>query len=222
MLLALDTSTKRMGLALYDGVSVLSETMWTSDMHHTVELAPAIRDTLQRAKVSLEQVAVIGVARGPGSYTGLRIGLAVAKGLALAQHLDLVAVSSLEIVAQGQAVTDAQLVAVLEAGRGRLAVGWYQVGEDRWQALGQPAVLTPQELSALIKVPTVIAGELSGPVRKVLARKHKNAMLASPALSVRRPALLAELAWNRWQNGDRDDPITLAPDYLAVGEALPS
>ncbi|KAA3646663.1 MAG: tRNA (adenosine(37)-N6)-threonylcarbamoyltransferase complex dimerization subunit type 1 TsaB [Chloroflexi bacterium] len=222
MLLALDTSTKTMGIAIYDGVSVLNESTWASGLHHTIELAPAIEDALQRAKVSLEDIEVIGVAKGPGSYTGLRIGLAVAKGLALAHHFALVGVSSLDVIATAQPLQDAQLAAVLEAGRGRLAVGWYQVKEESWQAKGDPEVLTPEELTAKIKKPTVVAGELNADARKVLARKHKNAILASPALSVRRPSILAELAWRRWQNEETDDPATLAPDYLAVGEPIPS
>ena len=222
MLLALDTSTKTMGIALYDGVSVLSESVWASGLHHTIELAPAIEEALQRAKVTLEDVEVIGVAKGPGSYTGLRIGLAVAKGLALAHHYPLIGISSLDVIAAAQPAQDAQLAAVLEAGRGRLAVGWYQLKEDQWQAKGDPEILTPEELSAKVKKPTLIAGELNAQARKVLARKHKNVILASPALSVRRPSILAELAWQRWQNEEVDDPVTLAPDYLAVGEPIPS
>jgi tRNA threonylcarbamoyladenosine biosynthesis protein TsaB len=67
----------------------------------------------------------------------------------------------------------------------------------------------------------MIAGELSAEERQRLARKKVNIKLASPAQCVRRPAVLAELAWARWQAGDVDDAASLAPIYLHVAESLP-
>jgi len=75
-------------------------------------------------------------------------------------------------------------------------------------------LLSPKELSDQIKSPTLICGELSGSERRIIARKHKNAQLASPAHSLRRPAFLAELGWERWQDGDVENLETLAPIYL--------
>jgi tRNA threonylcarbamoyladenosine biosynthesis protein TsaB len=66
-----------------------------------------------------------------------------------------------------------------------------------------------------------VCGELTGEARAILARKRKNVLLASPAQSLRRPSFLAELAWKRWQAGQVDDPVTLAPIYLHVGEPIP-
>ena len=83
MLLAIDTATRMPSLALYDGERVLAEETWRSANNHTVELAPALVRALERQRVSPSELRGIAVALGPGSFTGLLIGLGVAKGLAL-------------------------------------------------------------------------------------------------------------------------------------------
>jgi hypothetical protein len=75
-------------------------------------------------------------------------------------------------------------------------------------------VLTAAELSQRIHSPTLVCGELAEEERRLLARKRKNVILASPAGALRRPAFLAELGWQRWQAGAVDDPASLAPIYL--------
>ena len=105
ILLGLDTSTRSVGLALYDGTQVLSEAVWTSHDHHTVELAPAVGDMLSRAGLEPSHLSAVAAATGPGSFTGLRIGLALAKGLALARRLPLVGIPSLDVLAAAQPVT---------------------------------------------------------------------------------------------------------------------
>ena len=223
MLLAVDTSTSQTGLALYDGLHVLAELLWTSRAHHTQELAPAVNDLLKRVGAKISDVQALGVAIGPGSFTSLRVGLSFVKGLALARHLPVIGISTLDVVAAPQPLADqTPLAAVLHAGRGRLALGWYRVSENRWQAEGSPSVTTADALAESIKSPTIVCGELSADERQRLARKHKNALIASPAANVRRPAVLAELAWARWQSGQVDNAATLAPLYLHVGDPIPS
>jgi tRNA threonylcarbamoyladenosine biosynthesis protein TsaB len=222
MLLAIDTSTQWMGLALFDGVQIISETVWQTHNHHTVELAPAIQGMLTRCDLRPADLKAIGVALGPGSFTSLRIGLAVAKGMALSLHIPMIGVPSLDIVAAAEPTSDLPMAAVLQAGRGRLAVRWYTcVLGTRWQAQGEAEMTTVDELSDLIRKPTLVIGELNAHERQVLARKRKNVLLASPAHAIRRPAFLAELAWERWQAGKIDDPVTLSPIYLHVAEAIP-
>lgn len=221
MLLALDTSTHKIGMALYDGFQLAHEAVWTSRNNHTVELAPTIKTALERTGLKLEDLKAVCVAVGPGSYTGLRIGLAVAKGLALSRNLPLVGVPTLDILAVAQPPQDVPMAAVLKAGRGRLAVGWYQVKDGVWKQKKEAEVLTPAELSKRIRKPTLICGEISEDVRRLLSRKRKNALLVSPAQGFRRPGFLAELGWQRWQDGDVDDPATLVPIYLQGKEAQP-
>jgi tRNA threonylcarbamoyladenosine biosynthesis protein TsaB len=220
MILALDTSTYVVGLALYDGVQVLSEMAWISRNHHTVELAPAVADMLAKTGVKVRELSAIAVATGPGSFTGLRIGLALAKGMALMHQIPLVGIPTLDVLAVAQPLRGEPLAAILRAGRGRLAVGWYEVKEATWQRVGEIEVCTPQELSRRIQSPTLVCGELTEGERRLLARKRKNVILASPAQSLRRPAFLAELGWQSWQIGKTDNPITLAPFYLHYNEPI--
>lgn len=221
MLLAVDTSTAQMGLGLYDGSQVTSEYAWRSSQRHTVELAPAVSELLTRCGLSMEDVQALGVALGPGSFTSLRVGLALVKGLSLARHLPLIGVPTLEILAAAQAPSRLPLAVVLQAGRGRLAVGWYKGSKNGWQAKGPARVMTVQALMDEIKSPVMICGELTAADRQKLAGKQE-IHLASPAQSVRRPAVLAELAWRRWQSGHIDDEATLAPIYLHVAEPIPT
>ena len=221
MLLAVDTSTRWTGLALYNGVYVLGEMIWQSQNTHTVEVAPAIQELLQRAGAKTGDLRGIGVAIGPGSFTSLRIGLSLAKGLALACRIPVVGIPTLDVLAAAQPARDLPMAAVLQAGRGRLAVAWYRVQSGAWALETAPAVLSVVDLAAQIHKPTLVCGELTGEERQHLARKRKNVILVSPAQSVRRPAYLAELAWRRWQSGKVDDPVALSPIYLHIAEAIP-
>jgi tRNA threonylcarbamoyladenosine biosynthesis protein TsaB len=222
VLLALDTSTRNIGIAVYDGIQVLCESIWASHDFHTVELAPAVVETLSRAKVEIQALKFLAVATGPGSYTGLRIGMALAKGIALSRHIPILGIPTLDIVAESQPVSPGfSLVTTLQVGRGRLAVGWYISNGDRWQFNPPMRVMDALKLSRSIHQPTMICGELTEDQQHTLARKYKNVILASPAHSVRRPSLLAELAWRRWQAGDVDDPASLSPTYLPIGEPIP-
>lgn len=222
MLLAIDTATRRMGLALYDGIEVHHESVWTSSNRHTVVLTQAIQHALADIDLTVDDLGAVAIALGPGSYTGLRIGAAAAKGLALAQHIPLIAIPTFEIIAASQPVdANRRLAAVLEAGRKRLGVGWFKAKDDVWVIDGEPELLTPEELNNKIRKPTLVCGELNETVRAALARKRKNALLATPAQSLRRPSFLAELAWKRWQAGDVDDVASISPQYLQTDQNLP-
>ncbi len=221
MLLAIDTSTRWIGLALYDESQVVAEDVWLSQNHHTIELAPAVQNIMQKSGVSYNDIQALAAALGPGSFTGLRIGLGLVKGLALALHIPVIGIPTMDAVAVSQAVQEMPLAVVLQAGRGRIALGWYQAQGKNWCAQGEARVTTAEELSQNIHKPTLVCGELTADERRLLARKRRNVILAPPAQSLRRPSFLAELAWDRWQAGQTDDPVTLSPVYLHIAEAIP-
>ncbi|HEY5269785.1 MAG TPA: tRNA (adenosine(37)-N6)-threonylcarbamoyltransferase complex dimerization subunit type 1 TsaB [Anaerolineales bacterium] len=222
MLLAIDTSTAQIGLALYDGATIPGELLWQSRAHHTEQLAPALAGLLERVGVTMDSVEALGVAIGPGSFTSLRVGLAFVKGLTMARHLPLIGIPTLDIVAASIPLSDRKLVAVLQAGRARLAVGWYKPTGSGWQAEGPATTTTAEELEKKIRKPVIVCGELTAEDRHRLARKFKNVMLASPAQCVRRPGVLAEIAWNCWKAGKTNAAASLAPIYLHVAGGLPA
>jgi tRNA threonylcarbamoyladenosine biosynthesis protein TsaB len=220
LILALDTSTRSVGVALYDGVQILNEATWISQDYHTVELAPAVADVFTKADLNIDEVGAIGVAIGPGSFTGLRVGLALAKGIALARHIPLIGIPTMDILATAQPSLAIPMAIVLRVGRGRLVVGWYRAVEGNWK-LTNREVISTEKLSRKIQAPVYICGELHDEERIFFINKRDDFRVASPAHCLRRPAFLAELAWNRWQNGEIDDSIGLSPIYLQFNDSIP-
>jgi tRNA threonylcarbamoyladenosine biosynthesis protein TsaB len=167
MLLAVDTSTAQVGLALYDGARVVGEFAWRSGQRHTVELAPAISDLLARCGVTMDEVQALGVALGPGSFTSLRVGLALVKGLAFGRHIPLIGIPTLDILAHPQPALQLPLLCAIQAGRGRFAFGVYKSSRKGWQAQGPARVVSLEALMAE-------AHESSHGVRRVLGGGTKN------------------------------------------------
>ena len=219
MLLAVDTSTAQVGIAVYDGAQVLGEYIWRSRQHHTVELAPAIAELLGRCGLTMDDMRALGVALGPGSFTSLRVGLSLVKGLALACELPLIGIPTLDIYAAGQPASELPLLTAIQAGRGRLAIGWYKSTENGWQAQGPARVVPIDGLLGEIEMPSLVCGEFSAEERERLTLNPLQIRLVPAARSVRRPSLLAELAWARWQSGEADEEATLAPIYLHATES---
>jgi tRNA threonylcarbamoyladenosine biosynthesis protein TsaB len=213
MLLALDTATKTMGIALHDGSQVLAESIWSGVGHHTIELAPEVALMLRKIGGSTAALSGIAVAQGPGSYTGLRIGMALAKGLALAHNLPLIGVPTLDILVKGQPRRPEPLLAVIQAGRNRIAGMWYKWGHKGWQSKYEAENLTWMEVRERLTERTFICGELDPIGREVLA-DEPHAVLAEPAQCLRRPSFLAELAWERLRTGMTFDPTALMLIYL--------
>ncbi len=210
--LAIDTATDTAGIALHDGAAVVAESNWTSRRRHTVELAPAIQHLLRQHGLSVDALAGVVVAIGPGSYTPLRIGLAVAKGLALGVGLPLVGVPTLDVLAVPLSppivAREVPLWSVLRAGRGRLVAARYPPDPDRWPDPTSLQVLTVEELLTVARPPAWVAGELSATVRERLTACGFTVL--PPAAGVRRAGWLAEVGRVR----PAVDPATLVPVYL--------
>lgn len=221
VLLAIDTSTRTVGVALYDGSQLIYESAWKSIDYHTVELAPTVEDALRRAALAPGELGALAVALGPGSFTGLRVGMAFAKGLCLVRHLPLVGVHTLDILAASQPILTIPLIGVLRAGRGRLAVGFYEVARNAWKPTGDTEILTITELADRINQPVYLCGELSDDEREQLLHSGAPVTLATPAQSLRRPGFLAEIAWKRWKSGRVEDPAAVVPLYIHYNDPVP-
>jgi tRNA threonylcarbamoyladenosine biosynthesis protein TsaB len=202
MLLAIDTATQIMSLALHDGRSLLAEQTWHTANNHTVELAPAILALLNQCSVQIEQLKALGVSIGPGSYSGLRIGVALAKGMASTRGLPLVGVSTLDTIAAAQPHFQGGLIVTVLAGRGRISVGRYQWRKGRWGSRGEPQLMEWETLFESIDGPAFLSGEISDEgYEAIAAAQAKNipVTLASSAYRLRRAGFLAEEAWSRFK-----------------------
>ena len=162
----------------------------------------------------------LAVALGPGSFTGLRVGLATAKGLACGARLPLWGVPTLDILGYAHsAMTAAPVCAVVTAGRGRLATPLYRTQHGRWQRLGEYQNTTSRRSHARRSSSRrSFVGETGAGRRHARSRTSWGGWPASrpPATSLRRAGYLAELAWQRAQQGEPDDLATLQAIYLQM------
>ncbi len=214
MLVAIDTSTGYSSLALHDGHQVRAEHTWEAPRRHTVELLPRLKNAFEQLQIGVDHLSGVAVTQGPGSFTGLRVGMAVAKGLALARGLPLVGVPTLDVVAMAQGRDHRPLCAVLEAGRGRICAAMYRWRDGEWHNQEEPRLTTWSALVEEITSPTLFCGEIDAAGIDILATLAESAVLLPAAARLRRAGFLAEIAWQRLNRGDVDDPTTLAPLYL--------
>ena len=220
LLLAIDTATRFAGLALYDGAVIRSEAIWQSHENHSVELMPALVRMLDQQGVSVQDLSAVAVALGPGSFTGLRIGLSVAKGLAQAQNMPIFGVPTLPILAFQHAEQRRPVWSVVRAGRGRLCAARYTHRRGQWRWNSNLHLTTLDGLIELISKRCLVCGELRRKeIEYISERTDTDVRFATPSQSVRRPACLAELAWQRFEIGDSDDLATLSPIYLHTTQA---
>jgi tRNA threonylcarbamoyladenosine biosynthesis protein TsaB len=213
MLVAMDTATRSASLALHDGFKLRFEMTWEAGRRHTVQLTPRLVTALADLNLGLDALSGVAVSLGPGSYTGLRVALAVAKGLVLARGLDLVGIPTLDVVAAAQDRDSRPLVAVLQAGRGRICVATYRWHEG-WQQREAPRLTTWDDLVPQIDRPVLFCGEVEKRGAEALKPLGDQAVILPPARRLRRAGFLAELAWKRIRLGEIDAPEGLVPIYL--------
>jgi len=146
--LAFDTSTPVTAVALLDAGRVLAEDERPNEDRHGDVLLPRVRELLARAGIALARVELIAVGIGPGSFTGLRIGLASAKGLALATGLPVRGVCSLRALAAGAGDVAELCVATLDAGKGEVFAGVFARGADGGEPWLAPLRASPEAAGA--------------------------------------------------------------------------
>ncbi len=212
--LALDTSTDVSSIAISSGGEVVMEFTWKLGNSHTAELVPGIDYLLRKLRASPRELRAVFVAKGPGSFNGLRVGVSTAKGLAFALGIPVVGVGTLEVEAYAFAHTGLPICAVHNAGRGELAVAFFQQ-RDRWQCLKGEHLTTLEALCGQIEGATLFCGEIAEQVIEALrARLGERAVIAEPVARLRRAGYLAALGWSRLAAGKTDDPVTLQPIYM--------
>jgi tRNA threonylcarbamoyladenosine biosynthesis protein TsaB len=214
-ILAIDTSSAQGGIAWYNGVH-LSLRSWPADRSHTTTLLAEIHHLLDADGLDPRDIAAVAVAIGPGAFTGLRVGIGVAKGLHLATGVSLIGVSTLEVTALPFAACGRSIVATIPAGRGRLVWAHYRADSAGIVEVRPPRNGTIADLSEELKTtePVIVAGELDRQQFDVIAA-IEGTIVPPTALRFRQPPSLAEIGWWRWQAGQTDDATALEPIYLA-------
>ncbi len=215
MLLAIDTSTDTASLALVQDGEVLAELTWRCGQNHTVELLSRLAHLLSQANLNPKSTSGIIVARGPGSFNGVRVGVSTAKGLAFSLGIPIVGIGTLEVEAYQHAETGLPICPIFNAGRGEIATAIYQKKDNKWRQLVAEHITTVDALCSQITTKTVFCGEFIPSIAAQLRKKlrQKAAILSSAAL-FRRASFLAELGLRRLKADDYDNPASLQPIYL--------
>lgn len=217
MILAIDTATRWLGVALLDHKQ--QQIIWSfgqiAQNTQTVTCAAIIADGLGATGATPADLSGIAVAIGPGSYTGLRIGLGVAKGLALPHNTPILPVPTFDIWATALPAHEQPLIITAAAGRQRViaAPHAWAPADGRWQPSAEPDILSWSDLLDQISTPWLVAGEIPPNARRRLD-DHPLAHPLSPAWCVRQPAVLAELGAGLLARGETAAAATVAPRYL--------
>ena len=213
MLLAIDTSTRYAGVALAEDGRVVSSRSWWSAVNHTAELMPAVSQLLGAVGAAVNDLEGIAVALGPGGFSALRVGMSVAKGLALASGKPLVGIGTLDAEAQPYWQTGLPVCALLDAGRSEVSSAHFDTDGQRTR---EDLICTPEELLPQIAGTNLFCGE-AVPARAALIREHlgQRAVVVDHSPAARLWAL-AGLGNRRLEAGDTDDVGTLQPYYLRM------
>ena len=215
MELAIDTSTEVAGIALSSQGKLIAELTWHAGQNHTTELIPNLICILEQTKLHLEDINGVIVARGPGSFNGLRVGMSFAKGLALSLNIPIVGISTLEVEAFPYAFTALPVCPIQNAGRGEIATALFQTKRGKWCRLVEEHITTVEALLPELKCRTIFCGEIPQEAALQLTeRLRRKALIIKGAARLRRGGYLAELGWRRLEAGDFDHSPTLEPLYL--------
>ncbi len=215
MQLAIDTSTDTASLALVQEDEVLAELTWRCGQNHTTQLLTHLAHLLNQTKLNLQSTSGIIVARGPGSFNGLRVGISTAKGLAFSLGIPIVGISTLEAEAYQHAETGLPICPIFNAGREEIATAIYQKKRNEWRQLITEHITTVETLCSQITTKTIFCGEFIPLIATQLTKQLKQkAVIPSPATGLRRASFLAELGLKRLKADDYDNLATLQPLYL--------
>ncbi|HJV65578.1 MAG TPA: tRNA (adenosine(37)-N6)-threonylcarbamoyltransferase complex dimerization subunit type 1 TsaB [Geomonas sp.] len=218
-ILTIDTSSNCSSVALSDGTSLLGESILGQDRCNSGRLMAAVSDLLAAAKLTPRDVDAFAVSLGPGSFTGVRVGIATVKGLAIATGKPAVGFSSLAMLAMNLPFGSLQVAPLFDARKGEVYAGLYRCTELP-ESLVPDAVLPPADFLASIVRPTVFLGE--GAVRYhslIRSTVGELAFFAPWHLDQPRAAAGAVIALDRALQGNFTPLALLNPTYLRASEA---
>lgn len=221
--LTIDTTTKVTAVALAEDQRLVSEGFLHTSKTHSERIIPMLDQLLTAAAWTLQELDMIGVVRGPGSFTGIRIGIATAQGLAQVLNLPLIAVVSLDTLSWAGKGRTEDVVPILDARKNEWYTARYhwKIGEEKAECLTPPqAMPTDQWLEYLkgLDRPLCFVGDAVGKARgRIEEVLGKRAVILPDYVSLPRGAYAARAVWQRWQEmgeGERVEPY-----YIRFSEA---
>jgi len=221
--LGIEAATPVASAAVLDDDRVLAERLVNNQRTHSVNLLPMIKAVLADAGVAPEQLGGIAVSAGPGSFTGLRIGMSTAKTLAQVWGLPVVGVGTLEALAHPLTGLAGLVCPLLNARKNEVYAAIYESRAGRLHCLAGPMAAAPEKLAAQLLAldrPVTLLGD-GVPVCGALLRRHLGELvsLAPAAAALPRGAAVAELGRRLLAAGEGMDPLRLLPRYIRLSEA---
>ncbi|PZC50752.1 MAG: tRNA threonylcarbamoyladenosine biosynthesis protein TsaB [Chloroflexi bacterium] len=216
MLLAIDTSTRNAGLALInDELQILRSVHWRSERNHSIETAPAIEQLLDIQGISKNCLKAVAIAKGPGNFSSLRVGISIAKGLAWSLDLPLVTATTLEVEAWPYLRLGPIVCAVIDAGRGEVSCASFSYDDGRIYQKESERIVEPIELFDSLEEDSIICGEgLEAHMDLFTTHKPGYLRLALPNSPPKRAISLAQISMGRFKEGIFESPESMQAHYL--------
>lgn len=209
MLLAIDTSTDEASVALSDDSVILAEFSWRAGRNHSRQLGPVIERMLGLADVTPAALSAVAVAVGPGSFSGIRVGLSHTMGLATALSVPLVGISTLDVIGFQASRGAASLWAVIGAGREQVFAAHYSGSAENWRRDSDYLLVSPPDLTPRVGVEDLVTGPGADQIEsEAHSRRQPNPW------EYRRAGFLAELGRRYLAAGGEDQLRTVQPLYL--------
>ena len=226
MIIAIDTATETASVAIaYPDGAIVAELTWRAGRNHTMHVHPTLRHVMMLAGITTNDLTGVVATRGPGSFTGIRIGLATAKGLAQGLDVPIVGVGTLAAAALGATHLGKTVWSVVNAGRGQYAAAAYAESDEHGiEQLVEEAIVSPEELISRMTARSedcVLTGEFDEELTEAARSSLGSALTIAPdVVRTRTAANTARLGLLRLGRGDVDDVATLEPLYLRPPAAV--
>ena len=219
-ILAVDTATQSCSVAIVDNKYLLAELTVCSGQTHSKRLMKTIRAVMDMSGVDLSVLDGFAVSSGPGSFTGLRIGISTVKGLAAATGKQLVGISNLDGLAAQSALPAFLICPLLDARKGEVYYSRYRLENDTLKKVVKEQVASPSEAIGDIDEACLFAGDGALFHKKaIVARLGRLAHFVPHSQNIIRASTLAALSLDRFIKGDSDDVDSFAPHYIRKPEA---
>ncbi|MBE6944214.1 MAG: tRNA (adenosine(37)-N6)-threonylcarbamoyltransferase complex dimerization subunit type 1 TsaB [Ruminococcaceae bacterium] len=221
MLLAFETSAKAASVALFDGEKLLGESYQNTGLTHSQTLMLMAEDLLKNCGISISDLTAVAVAAGPGSFTGVRIGVSAAKGLAWGRELPCYGVSTLEAMALGLGVQDGYILPTMDARRNQVYTALFSAEKGVISRIFQDSAIALSELKEKLPgdKPIFLVGDGSTLTYNTLIAAVPNLILP-PEHKMHQRAVGVGLAANKTiSQGETGDAASLVPNYLRLSQA---